>query len=394
LRGKELREAEKQLAEIGSQEGPQPTRIQREYVLAGLRNEERQRRQVTLWLSLGLMLMIFLFIFAWIQRNEAQRQTKITIARQLIAQAQSLFTNGNSHQMTGVLLAIQSMRLFPSDEAAQFLQNNILARPVARMTHGGTVISVAFSPDGKYVVSGSADGTAIVWEAGTGKEIARVLHGYVRFVGFSPDGRYVVSAGCDRPEDFTSYYCTQGSARVWEVSTGKEISRMTNRGVVNSAAFSPDGRSVASAGCDQFAADLGCTQGSARVWELSTGKEVSRMTHDFDTDGVFSHDVQSVAFSPDGRHLISGGNDNTARVWETATGKEISRMTHDNQVEAVTFSHDGRYVASGGGFSTRVWDPATGQEISHVKHGYVHSVAFSPDDRFVVSGGRDSTAFV
>ena len=97
--------------------------------------------------------------------------------------------------MIAVLLATQSMNMVPSSEAAQvLLNNNFAARPITRMTHDDPVYSVAFSPDGKYVVSGSDDNTARVWEASTGKEIARMTHDdYVYSVAFSPDGKYVVS---------------------------------------------------------------------------------------------------------------------------------------------------------------------------------------------------------
>jgi len=95
--------------------------------------------------------------------------------------------------------------------------------------------------------------------------------------------------------------------------------------------------------------------GTARVWEAATGKEVARMIH----DGYEGYDdsVESVAFSPDGKYVVSGGRDDgTARVWEAATGEEVARMTHDLEVNSVALSPDGKYVISGGGdFTARVW---------------------------------------
>ena len=135
LRGKELREADERLTEAGSSKDPQPTDIQRSYVLTSRRNEERQRRQFTIGLSLGLIIMFIIAIFAWVQRNEAQRQARIALARQLSAQAQALFATGYSKQEIAAMLAIQSMRLDPSFEAAQILQNNTLAKPIALMTY-------------------------------------------------------------------------------------------------------------------------------------------------------------------------------------------------------------------------------------------------------------------
>jgi WD40 repeat protein len=184
------------------------------------------------------------------------------------------------------------------------------------MTHDGTVWSVAFSPDGKFVVSGSEDGTARVWEAATGKETARMTYDRsVYSVAFSPDGKYVVSGGCNQRDSNDNNNCTQGSARVWEAATGKETARMTHDGFVYSAAFSPDGKYVVSGSWDK----------TARVWETATGKETARMTHD---DIVFS-----VAFSPNGKYVVSGGWDKTARVWmylpDDLIAEACSRVTRN-----------------------------------------------------------------
>jgi WD40 repeat protein len=101
------------------------------------------------------------------------------------------------------------------------------------MTHEKVVTSVAFSPDGKYVVSGSGDRTARVWEALTGKEVARMTHEkVVNTVSFSPDGKYVVSGSGDR------------TTRVWEASTGREVARMTHDRVATLLPSSPDGKYV------------------------------------------------------------------------------------------------------------------------------------------------------
>jgi hypothetical protein len=108
------------------------------------------------------------------------------------------------------------------------------------------------------------------------------------------------------------------------------------------------------------------------VWEAETGKEIARMTHG---DGV-----NSVAFSPDGKYVVSGSLDKTARVWEATTGKEVARMAHDDKVWSVAFNLDGNYVGSGSADNTaRVWEAATGQEIARMTHDdEVHSVAFCP----------------
>ena len=370
------------------------------------------------------------------QAEEAQKQKNIALARQLAAQAQTLLSAGNSKQQTAVLLAIQSMRLFPNGNAAQILQNNSLPRTMVELTHDAAVSSIAFSPDGKFIVSGSLDGTVHVWDTVTGKENARMMHDdEVRFVAFSPDGKYIVSGGCDKVDD--NHNCTQGSARVWdamtgretarkiyddevkfvtfssdgkfiasvvgnnarvwEVATDKEINPIIYDDLVTSLAFSPDGKFIVTAGCDEPLISIyNCQQSSARVWEVATGREVTRMIHD--------NGVTSLALSRDGKFLvtISGPYVNAVDIWEVATGKEKVQVTPGEQVNAVTFSPDGKFIVSGGcdyndygrcfGGSTRVLDASTGTEVARMAHNGapVESVAFSPDGKFFASGGCDN----
>ena len=464
LRGEELQDAESQLASNASKQ-PHATDLQREYVLKSRQESERQR-QVTRRIAVGVIVALAaLALFGFWQASlatanarkeqeastlavsnastaqsastlafdnaataqanaeEEQRQSRIALARQLAAQAQAINATRNSKQMIGALLAVQSMRLFPTSEGAQVLLNeDFSAQTIAEMTHDELVYSVAFSPDGRYVVSGSNDFTARVWEAATGKEVARMTHDFdVSSVAFSPDGRYVVSGSFDT------------TARVWEAATGNEVARMLHDEWVATVAFSPDGHYVVSGGGD----------GTARVWEATTGKEITRMIFEGDVLSVsFSldgrhvasavsaedssavlvwealsgreishmrHDgtVWAVAFSPDGNYVASQIGDDTASIWEVSSGKEITRFTHRTSPsrggggatqrgrQTIAFSPDGKYVVSGGDISACVWDASTGKEISCMIHDFgVRSVAFSPDGRYVVSGSGDGTARV
>jgi len=252
---------------------------------------------------------------------------------------------------------------------------------VARMTHAGPVNMLAFSSDGRWIVSGSSDGTARVWEPETGREIARMTHGDpVQAVAFSPDGRQVVLGGAG------------GKIQVWKL-VEQEISLMTHDGLVYSMAFSPDGQRIVSGGFDR----------TVRVWELATGRELVHITR--------NGRVSVVAFSPNGRWIAAGDlDDTTARVWDATTGQEISRMIHEKIVSAIAFSPDGRWIASSEGTpsltpmkirasdgpsTVRIWEAATGREIARMTHqGPVNTVAFSPDGLWVVSGSDDKTARV
>jgi WD40 repeat protein len=238
--------------------------------------------------------------------------------------------------------------------------------------HEGTVRSVAFSPDGQFIVSSSDDKTVRVWDVITGAE-RYTMHGHkdtVNSVAFSPNGQLVVS-GLD-----------DNTVRVWDVTTGTERHTMHgHEGWVRSVAFSPNGQSVVSGSDDK----------TVRVWDATTGAE--RHT-------IHGHEytVHSVAFSPDSQFIVSGSGDNTVRVWDASTGAEQHIMHgHEGWVRSVAFSPNGQSVVSGSDDKTvRVWDATTGTE-RHTMHGHegrVWSVAFSPDGQSVVSGSVDNTVRV
>jgi len=228
---------------------------------------------------------------------------------------------------------------------------------------------VCFSPDGKYVLSGSRDKTLHLREAASGKETQR-FEGHtdkVNFVCFSPDGRYILSGSDDK------------TIRLWETVTGKEIQRFEGpKYGVNSICFSPDGRFVLSVSSDN----------TVRLWEATTGKEIRK----FEGHTCF---VNSVCFSPDGRYVLSGSHDKTIRLWDTSTGKEIQRFEeHEHGSDPVCFSSDGRYVLLECYFQIiRLWDTTTGRKIRKLKGhtGKVNSVCFSPNGKYVLSGSNDKT---
>ena len=112
----------------------------------------------------------------------------------------------------------------------------------------------------------------------------------------------------------------------------------------------------------------------------------------------FSHrsGVNAVVFSPDGQHLATASRDATARVWEVSNGREVARLRHDDTVVAVVFSPNGQYLATASQDATaRVWATSSGQEVARLAHQqFVHAVAFSPDGRYVATASDDHTVGV
>ncbi|KIM20971.1 hypothetical protein M408DRAFT_305789 [Serendipita vermifera MAFF 305830] len=243
--------------------------------------------------------------------------------------------------------------------------------------HTDWVTRVAFSPDGRRIVSGSRDRTVRVWDAETGDVVSGPFEGFfgcVSSVAFSPDGRRIVSGSRDR------------TVRVWDAETGDVVSGPFegHTDYVRSVAFSPDGQRIVSGSGDM----------TVRVWDSETGAVVA-----IPFEGHTDH-VLFVAFSPDGRRVVSGSRDKMVRVWDAEIGKAVAGpfKGHTSWVTFVTFSRDGKNIISGSlDMTVRVWDSRTGEVVAGPFEGHtdeIHSMEISPDGRCVVSSSGDLTFWV
>jgi hypothetical protein len=233
--------------------------------------------------------------------------------------------------------------------------------------HTSVVTSVAFSPDGTRLASGSKDSTVKVWDTYTGQEL-HTLKGHsnpVTSVAFSPDGARLASSSSD------------GTVKVGDAHTGQELRILKGHtGQMFSVAFSPDGTRLAS----------GSSDGTVKVWEVRTGQELHTLKGH--TNGV-----SSVAFSLDAARLASGSWDKTVKVWDARTGQELHTLKgHTQEVTSVAFSPDGQRVV-GRDFNgeTIVWDVTKGQRLNEpVPQALVWGSTRSPDGRLVAWMDRDT----
>ncbi|MGH9846115.1 MAG: WD40 repeat domain-containing protein [Blastocatellia bacterium] len=232
------------------------------------------------------------------------------------------------------------------------------ARPelALQLGHGGELLTLAFSPDGKWFVSGGGDGMIKIWDARTGA-LKRTLNGHsleVTSVVISPDGKRLASATGGVHWRDKSAPPASGEPvhelKLWEVETGKPLRTLTGfKKGISAIVFSPDGRTVAGGGDDK----------SVRFWNAETGEPERELK------GA-SASITCLAFAPDGRSLAAGALDKQIRVWDAQTGALKQTLSgHENNVACVAFSPDGKMIASGDASSAaKLWEAGSGRLLA------------------------------
>ncbi|KAH8108521.1 WD40-repeat-containing domain protein, partial [Phellopilus nigrolimitatus] len=147
---------------------------------------------------------------------------------------------------------------------------------------------------------------------------------------------------------------------------------------VNSVTYSPDGQHIVS----------GSQHKTVRIWDAKSGQQLHQLS------GHTGY-VKSVAYSPDGQHIVSGSHDNTVRIWDAKSGKQLHELSgHSDWVKSVAYSPDGQHIVSGSWDQTvRIWDAKSGQQLHELSghRDYITSVAYSPNGQHIVSGSVDKT---
>jgi WD40 repeat protein len=257
---------------------------------------------------------------------------------------------------------------------------------VARtVVHQGGATAIAFSPDDRWFATAGYDHNVRLWEIATGRPIRTLggSGGTIWTIAVSPDGRLIAAAGEDK------------IVRIWSTDSGRLLHALRGHSLnIWQVDFSPDGSRLASAGFDK----------SVRIWDPRSGALVRLL------EG-HNQAVVGLAYSRDGARLASSGDDSTIRLWRTSDWALLRTIAAGNHIYSVAFSPNGRFLASGGrarsGLGTfwhqltgwgspadaiGLWRISDGALIQTLKaEDDVTSVAFSPDGRWLASASEDST---
>jgi WD40 repeat protein len=320
---------------------------------------------------------------AWVDGESEDRFIHLTDA---VTGKELTKLKGHKHGILSVAYSPDGKYLASGNNSEPIYLWDVAAGKVVRpIQHQQAGMCLKFAPDGKTLAGAASDGSVHLWDVASGKELAALTgyHGWINGLAFAPDGQTLALAGAD----------SQILHR-WDVATARALDAGAgHQGQVYALAFAPDGKRLASAGGDWHHNDR-----SIHLWDPATGQEVRQLTG-------HAGRVYCVQFSPDGKRLVSGGDKEEGfRVWDVAAGKELpawKRKTREldaqsieARVSAVAFSRDGKWLVSAHDQGTvLLWDAATATEVRSFKghEGMVHSVALSPDGKLLVTGGIDRT---
>ena len=236
--------------------------------------------------------------------------------------------------------------------------------------HRAWVVCVAYSPDGKRIVSGGGwDPKIKVWDTATGKEVM-TLRGHSQWVycvNYDNSGRFIVSSN------------QNNTINIWDATTGEELMTLRgHQGPVRTALFSHDGKKIISGSDDK----------TIKLWYATTPvDQLTMKTNPW---------MFSISFSPDSKLIASAGPQNQVTIWDTSTGAEVTSLYgHENQVCDAVFSPDGRYIASASRYGiVKIWHAATGKELMNLcEHKgddrFTAILVYSPDGKYIAAASKD-----
>ena len=370
LSGSEL-EAAEQWVVRRTDKGPEPTDLQKSYVLTSRQGATRRQRRLLGGVSVALVVALVLGGLALIQthsaqvqRNNAINQSHLSQSEDMAAEASNLFS---TDAPLGMLLSLQAYERAPTLQARDALIEAAEQPLEDTLSEGTQVSSVAFSPNGQTIAVGDeADGKVGLWDVADGQRTATLSGGNsVTSVAFSSNGQTLAVGDFD------------GNVRLWDVADGQRIATLSegSQVFVDSVAFSPNGRTLA----------VGDDSGNVGLWNVARRQRTATLSG--------GSSVNSVAFSPNGQTLAVGvGNPGDANgnvvLWNVARRQRTATLSGGSPVNSVAFSPNGQTLAAGvSNDNVGLWDVADGQRSATLSEGSpVESVDFSPNGQTFAIG--------
>jgi WD40 repeat protein len=284
----------------------------------------------------------------------------------------------NDRELVCVSMATESAGSSPPATASH-ASSTVLPAGAGAEAH--QTLSVAFAPGGATVAIGTGWGLVKQFELTTGTELPGPgrHNDWVCAVAYSSDGKYLVSAGGSEFTPERNGGRTSAEIKVWDRTAGVEAGKLeghTNK--VFAAVFSPDGATLATGSADQ----------TIRLWDVASMQA-----------GVILHGhtdaVSSLSWSSDGQLLASASYDKTVKLWNPESGQELSTLSgSDEELLSIAISPNGQWIAAGGSdWKVRIWDLKSRDEVAVLSahRGAVYALAFGPDSRTLASGSGDET---
>ena len=363
--------------------------VEQQFIYAGVeqrKREEQRRKTINSTIAgLGLVaavvaiLAVIFYFRAERQTTLAEQQATLARAGQVAAQAQSVM---DTNPIRGALVVAQIEKDLQKESLTLPYVQTVLHESLSNLNgfpvlgHEDWITTLAFSPDGSSLATGSSDNTVRLWNVSEPGAEPVVLRGHeddISTLAFSPDGRSLATGSHD------------ATVRLWDVSEPGADELVVLRGHggwITTVAFSPDGRNLATGSHDV----------TVRLWDVS----------DPDVEPVvlrrFEGGIEALAFSPDGRSLATGSSDNTVRLLDMSEpdAEPVVLRGHEGAILTLEFSSDGRSLATGSRDHTvLLWDvsdPSAEPVVLRGHEGMIYDLAFSPDGRSLATGSSDNTA--
>jgi WD40 repeat protein len=338
---------------------------------------QRGRARMFRALAIGSAALLIVAVVAWFRAQNAQQaanSAKAEATSQAIATSAEALLNQDPELATR--LALRALQLHNTSQAETVLRD-ALPQLQLKSTLAPAVPqrSAVFSADGSRILTATADGTIRVWDSASDKQLLSFPgFGPLNDAAFSPDNKSIVTANND------------GTARILNASTGKltSILRPSDGDIfaISSAAFSADGTLIVTTYAD----------GTARIWNARTDKQAAP-TLSYDK----GHQLLDAAFSPNGRLLVTASSSGNARIYDVRTGVQQGVLAGPPGLLGAAFSPDGKRVVTASGDGTaRIWNASSDTQVGALvppgNHYMLFSAAFSPNGLQVVTAAGDGVA--